>query len=87
MVTVIAETSGNSLHPVTAQLVGAAGGDATVLCAGGVGAAEAAALSGVTKVVSVEGDCFSSFDGGAWASAMGSVTTAWMSTSPKWWMP
>ena len=28
MVTVIAETSGNSLHPVTAQLVGAAGGDA-----------------------------------------------------------
>ncbi len=74
MVTVIAETSGNSLHPVTAQLIGAAGGDATVLCAGGVGAAEAAALSGVTKVVSVEGDCFSSFDGGAWASAMGSLT-------------
>ena len=56
MVTVIAETSGNSLHPVTAQLVGAAGGDATVLCAGGVGAAEAAALSGVAKVISVEGD-------------------------------
>jgi len=74
MVTVIAETSGNSLHPVTAQLVGAAGGDATVLCAGGVGAAEAAALSGVSKVISVEGDCFSSFDGGAWASAMGSLT-------------
>ena len=74
MVTVIAETSGNSLHPVTAQLVGAAGGDATVLCAGGVGAAEAAALSGVAKVVSVEGDCFASFDGGAWASAMGSLT-------------
>jgi len=74
MVTVIAETSGNSLHPVTAQLVGAAGGDATVLCAGGVGAAEAAALSGVAKVVSVEGDCFTSFDGGAWASAMGSLT-------------
>ncbi len=74
MVTVIAETSGNSLHPVTAQLVGAAGGDATVLCAGGVGAAEAAAFSGVSKVISVEGDCFSSFDGGAWASAMGSLT-------------
>ena len=74
MVTVIAETSGNSLHPVTAQLVGAAGGDATVLCAGGVGAAEAAALSGVAKVISVEGDCFASFDGGAWASAMGSLT-------------
>ncbi len=74
MVTVIAETSGNSLHPVTAQLVGAAGGDATILCAGGVGASEAAALSGVAKVVSVEGDCFTSFDGGAWASAMGSLT-------------
>ena len=74
MVTVIAETSGNSLHPVTAQLVGAAGGDATVLCAGGVGAADAAALSGVAKVISVEGDCFASFDGGAWASAMGSLT-------------
>jgi electron transfer flavoprotein alpha subunit len=74
MVTVIAETSGNSLHPVTAQLVGAAGGNATVLCAGGIGATEAAALSGVSKVISVEGDCFSSFDGGAWASAMGSLT-------------
>ena len=74
MVTIIAETSGNSLHPVTAQLVGAAGGNATVLCAGGIGAAEAAALSGVAKVISVEGDCFSSFDGGAWASAMGSLT-------------
>ena len=74
MVTIIAETSGNSLHPVTAQLVGAAGGDATVLCAGGIGATEAAALSGVAKVISVEGDCFSSFDGGAWASAMGSLT-------------
>ena len=74
MVTIIAETSGNSLHPVTAQLVGAAGGDATVLCAGGIGSTEAAALSGVAKVISVEGDCFSSFDGGAWASAMGSLT-------------
>ncbi len=74
MATIIAETSGNSLHPVTAQLVGAAGGNATVLCAGGIGAAEAAALSGVAKVISVEGDCFSSFDGGAWASAMGSLT-------------
>ena len=73
MVTVIAEISGNDLHPVTAQLVGAAGGDATVLCPGGVGASEAAALSGVGKVISVEGDCFSSFDGGAWASALGSV--------------
>jgi electron transfer flavoprotein alpha subunit len=73
MVTVIAEISGNNLHPVTAQLVGAAGGDATVLCPGGVGASQAATLSGVAKVISVEGDCFSSFDGGAWASALGSV--------------
>ena len=73
MVTVIAEISGNSLHPVTAQLVGAAGGDATVLCPGGVGASDAATLSGVAKVISVEGDCFATFDGGAWASALGSV--------------
>ncbi len=74
MVTVIAEISGNSLHPVTAQLVGAAGGDATVLCPGGVGASQAAELSGVGKVISVEGDCFSSFDGGAWAAALGAVS-------------
>ena len=73
MVTVIAEISGNSLHPVTAQLVGAAGGNATVLCPGGIGAAEAAAITGVAKVISVEGDCFSDFDGGAWASALGTV--------------
>jgi len=73
MVTVIAEISGNSLHPVTAQLVGAAGGNVTVLCPGGIGAAEAAAIAGVAKVISVEGDCFSDFDGGAWASALGTV--------------
>ena len=73
MVTVIAEISGNSLHPVTAQLVGAAGGNATVLCPGGIGAAEAATIAGVSKVISVEGDCFSDFDGGAWASALGTV--------------
>ncbi len=73
MVTVIAEISGNSLHPVTAQLVGAAGGSATVLCPGGVGATEAAAIAGVGKVIAVEGDCFSDFDGGAWASALGAV--------------
>ncbi len=73
MVTVIAEISGNSLHPVTAQLVGAAGGNATVLCPGGIGAVEAAAIAGVAKVISVEGDCFSDFDGGAWASALGTV--------------
>ena len=50
-----------------------AGGNATVLCPGGVGASEAAAIAGVAKVISVEGDCFSAFDGGSWASALGSV--------------
>jgi electron transfer flavoprotein alpha subunit len=75
MVTIIAETSGNNLHPFTAQLVGAAGGDATVLCPGGVGVEQAAALTGVAKVISVEGDCFSSFDGGAWAAVLGAVAT------------
>ena len=76
-VTVIAETSGGRLHPVTAQLVGAVaaiGGTPTVLCAGGMGAAEAASISGVAKVISVVGDCFGTFDGGAWAEALNSVT-------------
>ena len=73
MVTVNPEISGTSLPPVTAHLVCAAGGNATVLCPGGVGASEAAAIAGVAKVISVEGDCFSAFDGGSWASALGSV--------------
>ena len=75
-ITVIAESSGDGLHPVTAQLVGAAvsiGGTPTVLCAGGVGATEAASIAGVTKVISVIGDCFGTFDGGAWAEALNSV--------------
>jgi len=75
-ITVIAESSGSGLHPVTAQLVGAAasiGGTPTVLCAGGVGATEAASIAGVTKVISVIGDCFGTFDGGAWAEALNSV--------------
>ena len=75
-VTVIAEASEGGLHPVTAQLVGAAssiGGSSTVLCAGGVGAAEAASIAGVAKVISIQGDCFASFDGGAWAEALNSV--------------
>lgn len=75
MVTIIAEISGSNLHPVTAQLVGAAGGNATVLCPGGFGAADAASISGVAKVIAVEGDCFSTFDGGAWASALGAVAS------------
>jgi len=75
-ITVIAESSGDGLHPVTAQLVGAAtsiGGTPTVLCAGGVGATEAASIAGVAKVISVVGDCFGTFDGGAWAEALNSV--------------
>ena len=75
-VTVIAEASEGGLHPVTAQLVGAAssiGGSSTVLCAGGVGATEAASITGVAKVISIQGDCFGSFDGGAWAEALNSV--------------
>ena len=75
-ITVIAESSGDGLHPVTAQLVGAAasiGGTSTLLCAGGVGATEAASIAGVSKVISVVGDCFGTFDGGAWAEALNSV--------------
>ena len=41
MVTVIAEISGNSLHPVTAQLVGAADGEEVRAA---VGAAEGEAV-------------------------------------------
>ena len=73
--TVIAETSGNSIHPITAQLVGAAsslGATPTVVVPGGIGAEEAASIDGVSKVISVVGDCFSTFDSGAWASAIAS---------------
>jgi|TARA_B100001250_G_scaffold85993_1_gene71123 electron transfer flavoprotein alpha subunit len=72
-VTIIAETTGDSLHPVTAQLVGAAcsmDGTPTVICPGGIGAEEASSISGVNKVISAEGDCFDSFDSGAWANAI-----------------
>lgn len=73
--TVIADTSGDSLHPITAQLVGAAsslGASPTVVVPGGIAADEAASIDGVAKVVSIVGDCFSTFDGGAWASAIAS---------------
>lgn len=72
-ITIIAETSGNQLHSVTSQLAGAAGslgGTITLLCPGGVGESEASKISGVSKVVSLKGDCFSSFDSGAWSAAM-----------------
>ena len=72
-ITIIAETSGEGLHPVTEQLVGAAsslGGAITVLCPGGVGSNDASVISGVAKVISLQGDCFSSFDSGSWSTVM-----------------
>jgi len=72
-VTIIAETTVDGLHPVTSQLVGAAiaiGGTPTVLCPGGIGTTAAASISGVFKVIGVKGDCFNTFDSGAWAAAL-----------------
>jgi len=71
--TVISESIDGALHPVTAQLVGAAsslGGPITVICPGGVGSAEAAEIYGVTKVISVEGDCFDTYDCSAWSKSL-----------------
>ena len=64
--TIIAETNGDSLHPTTYQLIGAAasmGSNSTVICPNGVGASEAAKINGVEKVISANGDCFNIFDG------------------------
>ena len=72
-VTVISESSEGMLHSVTAQLVCAGsslGGNITVLCPGGFGSSEAASISGVSKVISVEGDCFESYDCISWAKAL-----------------
>ena len=71
--TVISESIDGALHPVTAQLVGAAsslGGPITVICPGGVGSAEAAEIYGVTKGISVEGDCVDTYDCSAWAKSL-----------------
>ena len=38
----------------------------------GIGADEAANITGVNKVTSVLGDCFEIFDGSAWAEAINS---------------
>ncbi len=46
------------------------GGTITLLCPGGVGESEASEISGVSKVISLKGDCFSSFDSGAWSTVM-----------------
>jgi len=76
--TIIAETSKGSLHPVTNQLVGAAsalGAQPTVICPGGIGSTEAAAIDGVESVIAVTGGCFDSFDGGAWAAALSEQAT------------
>lgn len=73
-VAIISETSEDgSLNPATSQLVSASsslGGNCTILCPGGRGAKEAASISGVTKVISVEGDCFGTYDCVAWAEAI-----------------
>jgi len=71
--TVISESSNNSLHPITAQLVGAAsalGGSITVICPGGIGSTDAARISGVSKVISVEGGCFNTYDCMAWSESL-----------------
>ena len=70
---VISESSNGSLHPVTAQLVGAAsslGSSITVVCPGGIGSTEAAQISGVSKVISVEGECFETYDCMAWSETL-----------------
>ena len=46
-IVIISEASNESLHPVTAQIVGAAsslGGQISVICPGGVGSREAAKI-------------------------------------------
>ena len=71
--TVISESSNGSLHPVTAQLVFAAssiGESVTIICPGGHGSSEAAKISGVSKVISVEGDCFGTYDCSAWSKSL-----------------
>jgi electron transfer flavoprotein alpha subunit len=72
-VTIIAEITNDGLHSATAQLVAAAtslGANPVVLCPGGVGASDAAEMNGVARVISVIGDQFATFDGGAWAAAL-----------------
>ena len=52
--TIIAESSENSIHPITAQLVGAAsslGFTPAVVVPGGTGADDAATIDGVSKVI------------------------------------
>jgi electron transfer flavoprotein alpha subunit len=44
-----------------------------VICPNGRAASEASEINGVEKVISVVGDCFDIFDGGAWSAALNSV--------------
>lgn len=86
--TIIAENNGDLLHPTTYQLIGAIanlGAESTVICPNGKGSLEASKINGVEKVISVNGDCFDSFDGSAWASSINSVCegTVVISASPK----
>ena len=77
-ITIIAETNDNGLHPVTSQMVAAAtslGSSPTILCPGGIAIDSAASIDGVRAVIGVEGDCFSSFDGGSWSTALNSAIT------------
>jgi electron transfer flavoprotein alpha subunit len=74
--TIIAETNGDTLHPTTYQLIGAAssvGSKSIVICPNGRSASEASEINGVEKVISVVGDCFDIFDGGAWSAALNSA--------------
>jgi len=71
--TVISESSNGSLHPITAQLVGAAsalGSPITVICPGGIGSTDASQISGVSKVISAEGGCFQTYDCMAWSESL-----------------
>ena len=72
-VTIIAETTGESLHPVTSQLIGAAvslGEEAHVICPGGFGSEEVSKIVGVERVTAIIGDCFEVFDSNAWAESI-----------------
>ena len=74
--TIIAETNGDTLHPTTYQLIGAAssvGSKSIVICPNGRAASQASEINGVEKVISVVGDCFDIFDGGAWSAALNPV--------------
>ena len=57
-IVIISEAGNGSLHPVTAQLVGAAssiGGQISVICPGGVGSPEAAKIAGSVKSSPLKG--------------------------------